>query len=139
LGEADKPVKLIELYNTAGQYYATVLIAVVFAQFSVLTFLRGKYNFWGSPEMLPILFLIFVYCVVLRAGWYFGGCFLKFSELLDQTIANSQFDPTAKRLAEDIEQTHFKRREQIVRSRTYVLGVYVGISLLVLLAVFYIR
>lgn len=137
LWETDKPLKLVELYNTAGQYYATVLIAVVFAQFSVLTFLRGKHDllFWDSPEILPIIFLIFVYCVVLGVGCYFGDCFLKFSGLLDRTIENSQFDPTLKKLFEDVGQTHLDRRGKMARHRRIALGLYVIVSVFALFAI----
>lgn len=133
-----KDVKLAELYTTAGVYYATVMIAVVFAQFSVLTFLRGKYSSLGSSEMFPILVLIVLYFMILIAGWYFADRFLKFSELLDKIIIHSS-DPTLKKLAKDEGQRHLDRRKKIVKYRRYVLGMYVVASAFALAAVLYIK
>jgi hypothetical protein len=138
LSKKEKPVKLVELYTVAGQYYATVLIAVVLAQLSVLTFLQGKYDIAGNSETLSIGILITIYFLTLIAGWYFGDRFLKFSELLDQTIANSQFDPTVQRLARDIGKSHFNLRQKIVTCRPFVLSAYVVASLVGLAAVLYI-
>jgi hypothetical protein len=130
-------VKLVELYTTAGVYYATVLIAVVVAQFAVLTFLRGKHSFFfsGSPEMLPIFVLIVLYFVVLIAGLYFADRFIVFSDLLDRIIRDSH-NSTVKKLDKDVGQPHLDRRKWIVDHRELVLGAYVVASGLALAAVF---
>jgi hypothetical protein len=134
--ESVDDVKLAELYTTAGVYYATVMIAVVFAQFSVLGFLRGKYSlfFLQSSEVFSILVLVFLYFMILAAGWYFADRFLKFSELLDRIIVNSS-DPTLKKLAVDVGQPHLDNRKRIVRYRRHVLAAYVVASVFALAAV----
>lgn len=134
--EGADDVKLAELYTTAGVYYATVMIAIVFAQFSVLAFLRGKYSFFflRISEMFSILVLVLLYFMILTAGWYFADRFLKFSELLDQIIVKSS-DPTLKKLAKDVGQPHLDRRKKIVKYRRHVLGAYVVASAFALVAI----
>lgn len=136
-GNAADDVKLVELYTTAGVYYATVLIAVVVAQFSVLTFLRGKYSYFflGSSEMPWILVLIILYFMILYVGQYFVDRFLEFSNLLDQIIINSH-NSTLEKLARDVGQSHLDRRRRMVQYREHVLGAYVVASAFALAAVF---
>ena len=136
-------VKLVELYTTAGVYYATVLIAVAFGQFSILTLLQGKLSVVCKtiPEMLisflaefaapPAFLLLLVYGGVVFAGLYFGANFVKFSKLLDNVILSSR-DPIVQRMASEIGRSRW--RSALAKYGKVVLAFYVLMSILVLFA-----
>jgi len=122
-------IKLVELYTTAGVYYATVLIAVAFAQLSILTLLQGKLP---VVFVAPAFFLLLVYGgVVFAPGLYFGANFVKFSRLLDNVIFSSR-DPTVQRMASEIGRSPW--RSALARHGNIVLFFYVFMSILVLFA-----
>ncbi|MGA8905178.1 MAG: hypothetical protein WB661_09250 [Candidatus Bathyarchaeia archaeon] len=140
--EADD-VKLVELYTTAGVYYATVLIAVAFGQLSILTLLQGKLPVVCKtfPEVLisflvefaapPAFLLLLVYGGIVFAGLYFGANFVKFSRLLDNVIFSSG-DRTVERMASEIGRSGL--RSALAKYGWFVLSIYVLMSILVLFA-----
>jgi hypothetical protein len=79
-------VKALEIYNTAAQFNATSMVAVVFGQFVILTLLEGR-----ARELLscpcrtwPIWFLIWVYGGILCLGCYFILNYLMFAQFIEK-------------------------------------------------------
>lgn len=127
------PVKLVEIYTTAGQYYATVLIAVVFAQFSDLALLLGKAYILSS---FSVSFFVVVYAAIVIAGMYFGYEFLRFARLLDGVIkTDSKTDGTVLRLANEVGRPHLRYRSWVTSYSGFpAISVYIFLSAMALIA-----
>lgn len=145
MGNAN-PVKLFEIYSGGGQYYATVLLAVVFAQFSDLTLLQGKFQIQSSkianvsaiwPAILaifPISFLVLIYILILLAGIYFVHMARRFASLLDHIAFHTPSNATLRRFTKERKQPRY--RKFVIQHEILVLFIYGLLSILALPAVF---
>ncbi len=66
--------RLRELYTSAGQYYATGLLAVAFGQFTLLALLAGKGNYlprhWVGWMAVGLLIILYFFPIVAAGGYF---------------------------------------------------------------------
>jgi len=97
----------LSYYNSAAQFNATALVAVVFGQFTILTLLEGmgrllRIGFWPN---IPIEFLIVVYVLILCLGCYFivnYFMFARFIEKLRECSGTTSLTTLENRMINDI-------------------------------------
>jgi hypothetical protein len=68
-------------YNSAAQFNATSLVAVVFGQFAVLTLLKSTSNLWLTPQVWG---LVVVYAAIWLVGCYFIMNYLMFAQFIEE-------------------------------------------------------
>ncbi len=134
----DEATRLAEFYTSAGQYYATSLLAVAFGQFSVLVLLAsraGQVEYWGAT-----LWLAIVYVLIVFVGCYFVFRAAIFAQLEEQALRRSNLMRLDTRMQKRVNKPNLRLeigRRWLIR-RPYLPSLfYVGFSTFALLAVLY--
>jgi hypothetical protein len=133
-------------YNSAAQFNATSLVAVVFGQFAILTLLKSTSSL---PPTWQVAFLIFAYVSASFLGCYFIMNYLMFAQFIEELRTYAGVAPLER--LEDYMTDKIKdrwvglswlrgKRRSVLRLRGLNLVAcagYVIISLIVLLASMY--
>ena len=137
---------VLQLHNSAGQFFVASLVAVVIVQFSLLLLVEGKVNTaeLASSILLSLSFLI-AYVVVVLLGAYLIHSYMLHAALLEY-VANlpvlseiHRIDLDSRRAIGEIRRLREARRSIVTRSSYRIIFpfCYVLISSCLFISVLY--
>jgi hypothetical protein len=121
---------LLKRYIESGGLYATILVAVIFGQFSVLRLLQSKGRYMTHD--LAVWVLIVVYAVIVVVGFFVVYYYMIFAGLLEHLKSShfSKFNTLDKRMRREVGEWKLLRegRASALQRRRAVVAIYVIIS-----------
>lgn len=129
---------LRELYTSAGQYYATSLLAVIFGQFTVLALLAAKAShigYWGAT-----LWLVVVHGLIVLVGCYFVFRAAIFAQLEEDARNRSnlgQLDAEMRKRVGNLNSRLEGLRLRLIKLPLLLSAAYAVFSAVALVAVLY--
>lgn len=123
--------RLRELYTSAGQYYATGLLAVVFGQFTVLALLAGKVK--GLGYLGAEWGLVIIYVLIVSVGAYFVYRAAFFAQLEEGALRRSDLGDLDTRIRVSTGNTYVDQaRLWLIRRPLALVFIYATFSALAL-------